>query len=201
MLILDFDGTVYDANNPISKEIDDRVKQFLLNRIKHTTECSLVELENKYPNILNVLDMYSLDRDIYKKEVYSNLSYNYLIKNMELYDIFCRVTLKKIVISLAPLKHICKGLKSLGIYDCIDSVVSIYEIKEENEKYNQIIKICNEENMDFNQVVVIGDSWENDLREAFEHGIEVCKIGYDELLAKKGIKCYANIFDCLQQYI
>ena len=194
VVYLDFDGTLYDKRNMITKLIDTRTEEFL----KLYIDEDLGELEQKWPNILQVLEEYRLDKKLYEKYVFHDLeSKKYFQKDDRLGKLLDLIQCKKILVSLSPIEYLNNAVRELGIKERVSSIISMHQSEGIYLKKTAILNYSEEYGIGLDEIICIGDSWENDLLDPYNLGIKVIKIGIDPILKKKGIPCFGNIYKAL----
>lgn len=195
LMIFDFDGTLYDRNNSITEMIDIKTAQFLTMYLDE----EIVQLEARMPNILQVLNIFKLDKNLYENFVFGKLDYShYFKKDIRLQKLLSKIKCKKIVVSLSPIEYLKNAITEMNIDGFIDDIVSLYSMGEIYKKEEVVLRYLEQFGLNSEEVLCIGDSWNNDLLGVYKMGIEVMKIGKDASLIKSNIKCFANIYDCIE---
>lgn len=183
--VFDLDGTLYNVENKITKVIDEKIKNFLLEETK-MSETEFKILEKNKPDIIEALEYLKLSKKKYYKFVYDNIDYNkYFLKDLKLLNSLKSLKCKKIVCSNSPKKHIKKVLQLIGIKRQFNKVYSMQEVINKKECYKKILKRYNITNK---EMIVIGNDYNVDIKPANELKIKTILIDKKEMNCIEAIK-------------
>lgn len=188
LFIFDLDGTLYDECNPISKIIDERIKNYIKQE-RNLTENEYKNLEKNIPDLLTALSKLKIDKNKFYEEVYKNINYNeYFDKNEKLKNELSKLNGKKIICSNSCEYHVNEILKTLGIAKLFDNIYCTDKHKNKFEIYKKIVE---KYKLSPEQIYVIGDNYMVDIEPAYS-------LGFKTLYIKNGSEI-SNIEDALKK--
>lgn len=127
LIILDLDGTCYPSSSALTRIVDERTAEFLLNRAG-LTRVELAAMEERTPSILKALALLDIPRVQWATAVYEAVPYQQLLsRDPALTRALSRIAAHRIIVTMAPQRHASAVLGALGLTAAIDHTISVYE--------------------------------------------------------------------------
>ncbi|PKV80475.1 HAD family hydrolase [Nocardia fluminea] len=142
LIILDLDGTCYPSNSALTRIVDERTAEFLLNRAG-LTSAELASMEERTPSILKALALLGIPRVEWATAVYEAVPYQQLLSpDPSLNRALSRIAAHRIVVTMAPHRHAIAVLGALGLTAAIDNTISVYETDhtDKHDIYQALVK-------------------------------------------------------------
>ncbi|MEU4651687.1 HAD family hydrolase [Nocardia fluminea] len=142
LIIFDLDGTCYPQDSALTRIIDERTTEFLLNRAG-LTSAELAAMEDRTPSILKALALLDIPRVQWATAVYEAVPYQQLLRqDPALNRALSRIAAHRIVVTMAPQRHALAVLGALGLTAAIDNTISVYESDhtDKHDIYQALVK-------------------------------------------------------------
>lgn len=175
IIIFDQDGTLYSKKHQLYKDTSSLTKKWISESLKvslENVETLYKQLSIKYPNPYCGFQSLGLSVEKYMSNVFDKIEpEKYLKFNPIIYNYFKNSKEKKILVTFASPRYTKKLQEKLEIEKFYDKILYVKDFKSYTKKecYQEIAKKYGVSN---NEMLVIGDSFENDIRPAIELGCQ-----------------------------
>ena len=189
----DLDGTFYSIDNLMTSQIDQSVETFLLSH-SSMKKAELKNLESRYPNVLDALNILDISKEKFYKNIYSNLQYEKcILPDFNLIDVLKNSDFHITIVSLSPKKHI---EKILGNMQLLPFIRDIYSLEYENNTSKELIynRIIVKNKLSAKDVWIVGDNYKIDIAPAFKLG---CKMALINKQPSRNIQTFQTLADFL----
>ncbi len=180
MILFDLDGTLYPKNHPLIDLVRNKTKSW----IASTLSISMDEVEEIYsklpesfPHPYFGFQSLGLSPKQYLDNVFDNVDPSASVNaDSSLIDLFSELPGDKHVVTLSSDRYANQLLTALGIAHFFKSVKSLINFDPSYNKIDVYEQLRGEAGLNCNQVLIVGDNYENDLRDAELSGYGVCLV-------------------------
>lgn len=172
--IFDQDGTLYDKENPITKESRRLTKSWVQRSLSLSeTEIDVLykRLQKEFPNPFDGFCSLGLTVEEYHRNVFDTIDVEkYITYDGKLVELLKKIDAPKYVVTFASSQYTYDLLEILGVLPLIDSVHFVSQNIESHNKAECYKRISNISGVQYGNLCVVGDSYDNDVYAATKLG-------------------------------